>query len=134
MWLNDAGDVNKSSNHFSNGSTARGDQTVDGPDHMNHAISQNSGVVHLEFSNTMRLLFVLLSDGELIQCAVSKGGLKHAKSVIVEKRLTSGEAVFASVAPDQQILAVGTRKGAVELYDLADSASLIRSVSLHDWG
>lgn len=133
MWLNDGGD-DKLSNHCSNGSTARVDLIVDGPNHMNHAVSQNSGVVHLEYSNTTRLLFVLLSDGELIQCSVSKGGLKHAKSIIVEKRHVSGEAVFASVAPDQQILAVGTRKGAVELYDLADSSSLIRSVSLHDWG
>lgn len=134
MWLNDGGGVNKLSNHCSNGLTARGDQIVDGPNHTNHVVSQNSGVVHLEFSNTMRLLFVLLSGGELIQCSVSKRGLKHTESVIVEKRLASGEAVCASVAPDQQILAVGTRKGAVELYDLADSSSLIRSVSLHDWG
>ncbi|KAK7328402.1 hypothetical protein VNO77_22507 [Canavalia gladiata] len=38
------------------------------------------------------------------------------------------------VALEQQILIVGTRRGIVELYDLAESASLIHSVSLHDWG
>ncbi|KAH6829995.1 Quinoprotein amine dehydrogenase [Perilla frutescens var. hirtella] len=126
--------VNKLSNHFSNGPTARGSEIVDGPNHVNHVVPQTCGVVHLEFSNTLRLLFVLFSDGKLIQCSVSKRGLKHAESVIVEKRFASGEAVCASVAPDQQILAVGTRKGVIELYDLADSASLIRSMSLHDWG
>ncbi|XP_057780587.1 uncharacterized protein LOC130999108 isoform X2 [Salvia miltiorrhiza] len=135
MLPNDGSGPNKLSNHFSNGPTARGVQIADdGPNHTNHVVSQTSGVVHLEFSITLRLLFVLFSDGELIQCSVSKRGLKHAESVIVEKRFASGEAVCASVAPDQQILAVGTQKGAVELYDLADSASLIRSVSLHDWG
>ncbi|KAG6430175.1 hypothetical protein SASPL_108237 [Salvia splendens] len=134
MLPNDGSGANKLSNHCSNGSTARGVQMGDGPNHMNHAMSQNSGILHLEFSIPLRSLFVLFSDGELIQCSVSKRGLKHAESVIVEKRFASREAVCASVAPDQQILAVGTQKGAVELYDLADSASLIRSVSLHDWG
>ncbi|XP_042001958.1 guanine nucleotide exchange factor subunit RIC1-like isoform X3 [Salvia splendens] len=134
MLPNDGNDLNKLSNHYSNGTVASGGQMDDGPNHTNHVVSQTSGIVHLEFSITLRLLFVLFSDGDLIQCSVSKRGLKHAESVIVEKRFASGEAVCASVAPDQQILAVGTQKGAVELYDLADSASLIRSVSLHDWG
>ncbi|XP_042053915.1 guanine nucleotide exchange factor subunit RIC1-like [Salvia splendens] len=134
MLPNDGSGANKLSNHYSNGSTARGVQMGDGPNHMNHVMPQTSGILHLEFSFPLRPLFVLFSDGELIQCSVSKRGLKHAESVIVEKRFASREAVCASVAPDQQILAVGTQKGAVELYDLADSASLIRSVSLHDWG
>lgn len=134
MWLNDSIGANKLSNHFDNGLTTRGIQGIDGSNHVNHVVSQTSEVVHLEFSITLRLLFVLFSDGELIQCSVSKRGLKHTESIIVERRLASGEVVCASVAPEQQILAVGTRKGAVELYDLADSASLIRSVSLHDWG
>ena len=134
MLPNDGNDLNKLSNHYSNGTVASGVQMDDGPNHTNHVVSQTSGIVHLEFSITLRLLFVLFSDGDLIQCSVSKRGLKHAESVIVEKRFASGEAVCASVAPDQQILAVGTQKGSVELYDLADSASLIRSVSLHDWG
>ncbi|KAL1549837.1 guanine nucleotide exchange factor subunit RIC1-like isoform X1 [Salvia divinorum] len=134
MLPNDVSGANKLSNHYSNGPTASGVQMNDGPNHMNHVVSQISGIVHLEFAITLRSLFVLFTDGELIQCSVSKRGLKHAESVIVEKRFASREAVCASVALDQQILAVGTQKGAVELYDLADSASLIRSVSLHDWG
>ncbi|KAL8495177.1 hypothetical protein ACS0TY_019372 [Phlomoides rotata] len=134
MRLKDSTGANKLSNHFGNGLTTRGIQGHDGSNHMNHVVSQNTEVVHLEFSIAFRLLFVLYSDGELIQCSVSKRGLKYTESIIVERRLGSGEVVCTSIAPEQQILAVGTHKGAVELYDLADSASLIRSVALHDWG
>lgn len=134
MRLKDSIGANKLSNLFGNGLTTRGIQGLDGSNHTNHVVSHNTGVVHLEFSITLRLLFVLFSDGELIQCSVSKRGFKHAESIIVERRLGSGEVVCTSIAPEQQILAVGTHKGAVELYDLADSASLIRSVALHDWG
>ncbi|KAL7121417.1 hypothetical protein ACP275_02G180800 [Erythranthe tilingii] len=126
--------ANKLSHHLGNGLPSVGVQAVGGSNHVNHVVSQTRAIVHLEFSITLRLLFVLFSDGELIQCSVSKRGLKHAESILVERSLGSGEAVCASVAPEQQILAVGTRKGTVELYDLADSASFMRSVSLHDWG
>lgn len=34
----------------------------------------------------------------------------------------------------RSILAVGTRRGVVELYDLVESGLLIRTVSLYDWG
>ncbi|KAL8514312.1 hypothetical protein ACS0TY_013435 [Phlomoides rotata] len=132
MRLKDSTGANKLSNHFGNGLTTRGIQGHDGSNHMNHVVSQNTEVVHLEFSIAFWLLFVLYSDGELIQCSVSKRGLKYTESIIVERRLGSGEVVCTSIAPQQQILAVGTHKGAAELYDLADSASLIRSVALHD--
>lgn len=88
----------------------------------------------LELSLPLRMLFVLYSDGQLILCSVSKRGLKQAESIKAEKSLGSGDAVCASVASDQQILAVGTRRGTVDLYDLTESASLIRTVSLYDWG
>ena len=82
----------------------------------------------------MRLLLVLYSDGQLVSCSVSKKGLKPVESIKAEKSLGSGNAVCTSIAGDQQILAVGTRRGVVELYDLAESGSLIRTVSLYDWG
>ncbi|KAL6496800.1 hypothetical protein OROHE_027282 [Orobanche hederae] len=132
-WLCGNG-ANKLFNHLGNGLTSSGIQGVDVSDHVNHVVFQTSAVVQLEFSITLRLLFVLFSDGKLIQCSVSKRGLKHTESIVVERRLTSAEVVCASLAPEQQILAVGTLKGTVELYDLANSASLIRTVSLHDWG
>ncbi|KAA8516077.1 hypothetical protein F0562_019256 [Nyssa sinensis] len=100
----------------------------------NHCLSQRSAVIQLEFSLPLRLLFVLYSDGQLVSCFVSKKGLKQAESIKAEKKLGSGDAICASVAAEQLILAVGTRRGVVELYDLAESMSLIRSVSLYDWG
>ncbi|KAH0728345.1 RAB6A-GEF complex partner protein 1-like [Solanum tuberosum] len=99
-----------------------------------HHLSKNSAVIHLEFSLPLRLLVVLFSDGQLVLCSVSKKGLKQMESIKAEKKLGSGDAVCAAVASDQQLLAVGTRRGVVELYDIAESASLLRSVSLYDWG
>ncbi|XP_010544754.1 PREDICTED: RAB6A-GEF complex partner protein 1-like [Tarenaya hassleriana] len=95
--------------------------------------STNSAIVQLEFCSRLRLLFVLYSDGHLVVCSVTKKGLKHTESIKAEKRLVS-DAVCASAAPEQQILAIGTSRGVVELYDLSQSMSLIRTVSLHDWG
>ncbi|KAK4339303.1 hypothetical protein RND71_040765 [Anisodus tanguticus] len=96
--------------------------------------SKNSAVIHLEFSLPLRLLVVLFSDGQLVLCSVSKKGLKQMEFIKAEKRLGSGDAVCAAVASVQQLLAVGTRRGVVELYDIAESASFMRSVSLYDWG
>ncbi|XP_062156067.1 uncharacterized protein LOC133863927 isoform X1 [Alnus glutinosa] len=97
-------------------------------------ISRKSAIIQLELSLPLRLLLVLYSGGQLLSCSVSKKGVKQAESIKAEKELGSGDAVCASVASEQQILAVGTRRGVVELYDLAESASLIRTVSLYDWG
>ncbi|KAK6804567.1 hypothetical protein RDI58_002351 [Solanum bulbocastanum] len=99
-----------------------------------HHLLKNFAVIHLEFSLPLRLLVVLFSDGQLVLCSVSKKGLKQMESIKAEKKLGSGDAVCAAVASDQQLLAVGTRRGVVELYDIAESASLLRSVSLYDWG
>lgn len=94
----------------------------------------SSGVTSLELSLPLRLLVVLFSDGQVALCSVSKKGLKVTESIKAERWLSTGDGVCASIAPDQQILAVGTKRGVVELYDLAESASLLRSVSLYDWG
>ncbi|XP_050203918.1 uncharacterized protein LOC126653956 [Mercurialis annua] len=100
----------------------------------NHNIGRRSAITQLEYCFSLRLLFVLYSDGQLVSCSVSKKGLKQPESIKAEKKLGCGDAVCTSVASDQQILAVGTKGGVVELYDLAESASLIRTVSLKDWG
>ncbi|KAJ6390804.1 hypothetical protein OIU77_024922 [Salix suchowensis] len=100
----------------------------------NHNITRKTAIVQLELCLLMRLLFVLYSDGQLVSFSVSKRGLKQVEYIKPEKKLGFDDAVCTSVASDQQILAVGTRRGVVELYNLAESASLIRSVSLSDWG
>ncbi|KAF8412210.1 hypothetical protein HHK36_000170 [Tetracentron sinense] len=96
--------------------------------------SRSSAVIQLELSLPLRLLVVLYSSGQIALCSMSKKGLKQTESIKAERWLDSGDAVCASVASDQQILAVGSRRGVVELYDLAESASLLRTVSLYDWG
>lgn len=127
----ESNEVIRASNCFENGTTAGRSPEV----HLlGSTISGLSSIVRLELSLSLRMLFVLYADGKLVMCSVSKRGLRHPESIKAEKILGSGDAVCASVASDQQMLAVGTRRGIVELYDLADSASLIRSVSLYDWG
>ncbi|KAK4266874.1 hypothetical protein QN277_023738 [Acacia crassicarpa] len=100
----------------------------------NNNTPRKSAIVQLELCLPLRLLFVLYSDGQIVSCSVSKKGLKQVDSIKSEKRLACGDAVCASASPEQRILAVGTRRGTVELYDLGESASLIRAVSLYDWG
>lgn len=100
----------------------------------NHDACQKSAIIKLDLCLPLRMLLVLYSDGKLVQCSVSKKGLKYTDAIKAEKTFGIVDAVCTSVASNQQILAVGTRRGVVELYDLADSASLFRSVSLHDWG
>nr|GEV82860.1 Rab6A-GEF complex partner protein 1-like [Tanacetum cinerariifolium] len=116
---------------LSNGITSGGTQGVKSS---KHSLPRKSAVTYLEFSLPLRLLFVLFSDGQLVVCSVSKRGLKQADSIKPEYWLGSDDVVCVSVSPDQQILAVGTRKGVIELYEISEPASLIRSVSLHDWG
>ncbi|KAK1260240.1 hypothetical protein QJS04_geneDACA002447 [Acorus gramineus] len=93
-----------------------------------------ASIVQLELSWPMKLLVVIYSDGQVAICSISKRGLKQTDSIKAERWTNSGDAVCASVASDKQILAVGCRRGVVELYDLAETPSLLRTVSLVDWG
>ncbi|XP_076948762.1 uncharacterized protein LOC143621133 isoform X1 [Bidens hawaiensis] len=99
-----------------------------------NSLSRKPAITYLDFCFPLRLLFVLFSDGQLVLCSLSKRGLKQPDSIKPEYWLGSDDAVCASVSPDQQILAVGTRRGIVELYEINEPVTLIRSVSLHDWG
>ncbi|KAI8026736.1 RAB6A-GEF complex partner protein 1 [Camellia lanceoleosa] len=129
--LQDGNEATKLSYSPDNGLASEG---VQGSVMPSHYLFQRSAVIQLEFSLPLRLLFVIFLEGQLVLCSVRKKGLKQADSIKAEKLLGSGDAACASVCSEQQILAVGTRRGVVELYDLVDSASLIRSVSLYDWG
>ncbi|MQL96937.1 hypothetical protein Taro_029627, partial [Colocasia esculenta] len=93
-----------------------------------------SAVIHVDLSVLLRLLIVLYSDGRIALCSISKKGLKQAESIKSERWMTVDDAVCVSIASEQQVLAVGCRRGAVELYDLAESAIHLRTVSLYDWG
>uniref|UniRef100_A0A1D1YHG6 Protein RIC1 n=1 Tax=Anthurium amnicola TaxID=1678845 RepID=A0A1D1YHG6_9ARAE len=93
-----------------------------------------TAVIQLDLSLPLRLLIVLYSDGRIALCSISKKGVKKTDSIKAERWMTVGDAVYASVASEQQVLAVGCKRGVVELYDLAESSSLLRTVSLYDWG
>ncbi|GAB4844511.1 hypothetical protein Ancab_037890 [Ancistrocladus abbreviatus] len=118
------------SNSLDNG-IASGGASVHATD---QKLSRASAVVQLEISLPLRMLLVLYSDGQLLLCSINKRWLKQPEPIKAERILGTQDAVCTSVAPTQQILAVGTRRGIVELYDLAESPSLIRTMSLYDWG
>ncbi|WOL17540.1 RAB6A-GEF complex partner protein 1 [Canna indica] len=95
---------------------------------------RNSAIVQLELSLQLRLLVVLYSGCQIALCSISKKGLRQINSIKAERWLNTDDAMCASVASDQQILAVGCSRGVVELYDLADNATHLRTISLYDWG
>lgn len=103
-------------------------------DSTQHRLKSNYAIHQLELSIPLRLLVVLYYDGPVALCSISKKGLKLTNSIQTERWLGSSDAVCASIASDQQILAIGCRRGVVELYDLSKSGSLLRNVSLYDWG
>uniref|UniRef100_A0A0E0NLV9 RIC1 C-terminal alpha solenoid region domain-containing protein n=1 Tax=Oryza rufipogon TaxID=4529 RepID=A0A0E0NLV9_ORYRU len=94
----------------------------------------NSAIIHVELSVKLRLLVALYSGCQIGLCAVGKKGLKQTSSIRVERWLNTDDAMCTSVASDQQILAVGCSRGVVDLYDLAENARHIRTISLYDWG
>lgn len=127
----DVNDSNRWPNAMENGHPPN---VVQDLSRLNQHPPKRSAVIQLEFSLQLRLLSVLYSDGQLLLCSVSKKGLKQPEFIEVERKLDSGDAVCTAIASDQKIIAVGTKRGVIELYDLVDSISLIRTVSLYDWG
>ncbi|KAG8059199.1 hypothetical protein GUJ93_ZPchr0002g23824 [Zizania palustris] len=94
----------------------------------------NSAIIHVELSVKLRLLVALYAGCQIGLCTVGKKGLKQTSNIRVERWLNTIDAMCTSVASDQQILAVGSSRGVVELYDLAENARHIRTISLYDWG
>jgi hypothetical protein len=93
-----------------------------------------SGFAQLELSRILHILVAVHLDGTIILCSVIEKGLSHANEITPERWVAVFDAVCASVAHEQQVLAVGTRRGTVELFNLADSALPLRTISLFDWG
>ncbi|GJM87069.1 hypothetical protein PR202_ga02987 [Eleusine coracana subsp. coracana] len=96
--------------------------------------SGNSSIVHVELSVKLRLLVALYSGCHIALCTIGKKGLKQPGGIRVERWLETDDAMCTSVASEQQILTVGCSRGVVELYDLAENARHIRTISLYDWG
>ncbi|GLJ12697.1 hypothetical protein SUGI_0196120 [Cryptomeria japonica] len=97
-------------------------------------IANHTSISQLELSLALRLLVVVFGDGHILLCSTSKKGLRHMDGIKAERWLGVSDAACIALSPEQEILAVGTRRGTVDLYDLEDGATLIRTVSLYDWG
>lgn len=93
-----------------------------------------TSISQLELSLALRLLVVLFGDGHILLCSTSKKGLGHMDGIKAERFLGVSDAACTALSAEQEILAVGTRRGTVDLYDLEDGATLLRTVSLYDWG
>lgn len=87
-----------------------------------------SGLAQLQVSAELHLLVAVFTEGTVALCNI------NGAEVSPERWVGVFDAVCASIAHDQQYLAVGTRRGSVELFNLADCASYLRSISLVDWG
>lgn len=94
----------------------------------------SSSIVQLELSMMLKLLVVLHSNGHIALCSIGKKGLRQADLIKVEKWINVSDAVCCAIACGQQFLAVGCKRGVVDLYDLAEDATHLRTLSLNDWG
>eukprot|EP00850_Spirogloea_muscicola_P003181 SM000012S25443 [mRNA] locus=s12:1087565:1095716:- [translate_table: standard] len=92
------------------------------------------GIAQLEYSEPLRLLVAVLMDGRAVLCSVGDKGLRPVEDIVPEKWVGLMDAVCTQVAAKQQVLAVGSRRGTVELFNLAENAAHLRTISLHDWG
>lgn len=95
---------------------------------------RTSRLSQLQFSDKLHLLVAIFTEGTVALCTVTGKGSKQATEVIPERWVGVFDALCASIAHEEQFLAVGTRRGTVELFNLADSASYLRTISLIDWG
>eukprot|EP00250_Pteridium_aquilinum_P014754 c22181_g1_i1 orf=80-2449(+) len=88
----------------------------------------------LELSVQSNLLTAVFQDGRVLICTTSKNGVKKGSDILPDRWIGISDAICASVASEQNMLAVGSKNGSVSLFDLADNAILIRTISLYDWG
>lgn len=92
------------------------------------------GFTQLELSVQLNLLTAVFQDGRVLICTTSKNGVKKGSDIIPDRWIGISDAICVSVAHELNMLAVGSKNGAVSLFDLADNAILIRTISLYDWG
>ena len=95
---------------------------------------RTSRLSQLLVSAELRLLVAIFTEGTVALCTVRGKGSKQTTEIIPERWVGVFDAVCASIAQDEQFLAVGTRRGTVEIFNLADSTLYLRTISLIDWG
>ena len=94
------------------------------------------GVAQLEYCAALRLLVAVLLDGRVVLCSTAEKGLRPVEGVTPGRWVAVNDAVCAAVGARQQVLAVGTRRGTVELFTLGDNRAAVQrsTISLVDWG
>ncbi|KAG0587383.1 hypothetical protein KC19_2G160700 [Ceratodon purpureus] len=96
--------------------------------------NRTSRLSQLLVSAELHLLIAIFTEGTIALCTVCRKVSKQATEITPERWVSVIDAVCASIAHNEQFLAVGTRRGTVEIFNLADSASYLRTISLIDWG
>ncbi|CAI5523710.1 unnamed protein product [Closterium sp. Naga37s-1] len=86
------------------------------------------GVSQMVYSPALRLIAVVLVDGRVVLCSTGERGLRPVEEVTPEKWVGVVDAATVAVGERQQLLAVGSRRGTVELFDLARSSAHLRTV------
>lgn len=99
----------------------------------NQAIG-DSGFTQIEVSSVLHLLVAVLSEGYVLLCSVNEKGLRQVNDISPQKWVGVLDAICAAIGHQQQLLAVGCMRGTVELFNLADNALPLRTISLFDWG
>ncbi|XP_024394918.1 uncharacterized protein [Physcomitrium patens] len=97
-------------------------------------VHKPSSLSQLQVSVELQLLVAIFTEGVVALCTINEKGPKRCSEISPERWVGVVDASCASIAHDQQILAVGTRRGTLELFNLADGASFLRTISLIDWG
>ncbi|CAM6095693.1 unnamed protein product [Calypogeia fissa] len=122
---------------------ANGSPTVPVPaplaSHPSFAASNNQaiadcGFTQIEVSSILHILVAVLSEGYVLLCSVNEKGLRQVSDITPQKWVGVLDAICASIGHQQQLLAVGCMRGTVELFNLADNALPLRTISLFDWG
>ncbi|KAJ7539613.1 hypothetical protein O6H91_11G101500 [Diphasiastrum complanatum] len=117
--------------HISSGSLLRSPL---GSNSYSHDYPQNVGYAQMELSAALHLLVLLLLDGRVLQCSIKQNALGQVQDIAASKWLGVYDAVCTSMAHEQKLLGIGTKRGTVELFNLVDGSSLLRTISLFDWG
>ena len=93
-----------------------------------------SGLLQLQVLAELHLLVAIFTEGTVALCNISGTYSKQGTEITPERWVGVVDAVCSSIVHDQQYLVVGTKRGSVEIFNLADCASYLCTISLVDWG
>ena len=93
--------------------------------HIEKNVASFPNISYLELSLALRLLVVGFGDRRVLLCSKNKKGLRQmADGIKTERWLGLSDVVCVAVGSEQEILAIVSKKGTVNLFDIADGASI----------